>query len=89
MCNGLMRSERFQRQVIITRHAAIRMAERHISDEQLLAVIDTGETRYRDETHLWAFKQFPERGDNLICAVLVLEDAVVVKTVMHHFEIKG
>jgi len=27
----------------------------------------------------------PERCDNLVCAVLVLEDAVVVKTVMHHF----
>jgi L-asparaginase/Glu-tRNA(Gln) amidotransferase subunit D len=26
-----------------------------------------------------------DRADNLICAVLVLEDAVVVKTVMHHF----
>ncbi|MFT3777071.1 MAG: DUF4258 domain-containing protein [Ottowia sp.] len=83
-----MRSTRFQRPIIVTRHAAIRMAERGISDAQLLAVIDTGETRYRDETHLWAFKHLPERQDNLICAVLVLEDAVVVKTVMHHFEIK-
>ncbi len=25
--------------------------------------------------------------DNLLCAVLVLEDCVVVKTVMHHFDL--
>ena len=53
----------------------------------LLQVIDHGETRYRDSTHLWAFMEFPERNDNLLCAVVVLVDAVVVKTVMHHFSI--
>jgi hypothetical protein len=31
------------------------------------------------------YKQLPGRADNLICAVLVLETAVVVKTVMHNF----
>ena len=82
-----MNSVRFQRRVIISRHARLRMVERRITDGMLLQVIDHGETRYRDDTHLWAFMQFPERDDNLLCAVLVLEDAVVVKTVMHHFSI--
>ena len=82
-----MNSIRFQRRVILTRHTRLRMVERQITDEMLLRVIDHGETRYRDDTHLWAFMQFPERDDNLLCAVLVLEDAVVVKTVMHHFSI--
>ena len=63
------------------------MTERDIPEAMLLEVIDSGETRYRDDTHLWAFKDFPERNDNLLCAVVVLEDAVVVKTVMHHFSI--
>lgn len=71
----------------MTRHARDRMLERSISDAMLVAVIDTGETRYRDSAHLWAFKAFPERNDNLLCAVLVLEDAVIVKTVMHHFSV--
>ena len=53
----------------------------------LVEVIDSGETRYRDAMHLWAFKEFPERHDKLLCAVLVLEDAVIVKTVMHHFSL--
>lgn len=83
----IMFSIRFQRQIIVTRHARDRMVERNISDEILLEVIDSGETRYRDPTHLWAFKEFPERQDNLLCTVLVLEDAVIVKTVMHHFSV--
>lgn len=63
------------------------MQERNISEIILLEVIDSGETRYKDASHLWAFKEFPERHDNLLCAVLVLEDHVVVKTVMHHFTV--
>lgn len=65
----------------------MRMDERGINDTLLLDVIDSGETRYRDATHLWVFKNFSERLDNLLCAVLVLEDRLVVKTVMHHFEV--
>lgn len=84
-----MHSRRFDRPVILTRHAALRMQERNISATDLLAVIDTGETRYKDETHLWAFKHIAERDDNFVCAVLVLEDAVVVKTVMHHFSLEA
>ncbi|CBL44704.1 Hypothetical protein HDN1F_11210 [gamma proteobacterium HdN1] len=84
-----MYSQRFSRPVVLTRHAQLRMAERNISEAEVLAVIDTGDTRYKDDTHLWAFKSFSERNDNLLCAVLVLETMVVVKTIMHHFELKG
>lgn len=80
-----MHSTRFNRPVILTRHATQRMAERSITAVELLAVIDTGDTRFKDETHLWAYKHLSGRTDNLICAVLVLETAVVVKTVMHEF----
>ncbi len=79
---------RFKRPVILTRHAAQRMSERGISDADLMAVIDTGDTRFKDETHLWAFKHLSGRADNLICAVLVLETALVVKTVMHDFTLE-
>ena len=82
-----MFSVRFQLPVVISSHAMIRMIERDISEAILLEVIDFGEARYKDATHLWAFKEFPERHDNLLCAVLVLEDCVVVKTVMHHFAV--
>lgn len=82
-----MFSTRFQRPVLISSHAKISMVERNISEAMLLGVIDSGEARYKEETHLWAFKAFPARHDNLICAVLVLEDCVAVKTVMHHFTV--
>ncbi len=82
-----MFSVRFQRRIVVTHHARNRMIERSISDDMLIEVIDYGETRFRDATHLWAFKEFPERHDNLLCAVLVMEDAVIVKTVMHHFSV--
>ena len=82
-----MFSNRFQRPIVISSHARIRMVERDISEAMLLEVIDSGDTRYKDATHLWAYKEFPERHDNLLCAVLVLEDQVVVKTVMHHFSV--
>ncbi len=82
-----MQSARFDRPVIITRHAAQRMAERHVTPELLLRVIDEGQTRYSDAVRLWAWLEVPGRDDNLLCAVLVLEDAVIVKTVMHHWEL--
>lgn len=84
-----MYSTRYQRPIILTRHALQRMAERSISEAELLAVIDTGDTRFKDSTHLWAYKHLMGRADNLICAVLVLEDAVVVKTVMHDFTLEN
>jgi hypothetical protein len=80
-----MFSTRFNRSVILTRHAAKRMDERSVTAAQLLAVIDTGDTRFKDDTHLWAYKCLAGRTDNLICAVLVLETAALVKTVMHDF----
>ena len=84
-----MHSHRFDRPITLTRHARLRMDERNISEAELLAVIDTGETRYKDASHLWAFKHLAGRADNLVCAVLVLEDSVVVKTVMHHFSLEA
>jgi translation elongation factor EF-Tu-like GTPase len=82
-----MFSTRFSRPVIVTRHAQQRMQERDIPAELLLHVIDTGHIRYSDEARLWAWLEVPGRHDNLLCAALVLEQAVVVKTVMHHWEI--
>ena len=82
-----MQSLRFNRPVIITRHAAQRMVERQITPELLLRVIDEGHTRYSDDVRLWVWLDVPGRDDNLLCAVLVLEEAVIVKTVMHHWEL--
>ena len=42
---------------------------------------DEGDTRYSDETHLWAWLNVAGRDDNLLCLALFLENAVIVKTV--------
>jgi Domain of unknown function (DUF4258) len=82
-----MFSARFNRSVIVTRHAAQRMVQRHVTDELLLCVIEEGKIRYSDECRLWVWLDIPGRDDNLLCTALVLEDAVIVKTVMHHWEL--
>lgn len=84
--SSAMFSVRFNRPVVLTRHAVQRMTERRIDDVLLIRVIDEGEHRFADATHLWAWLAVPNRDDNLLCAALVLDDVVVVKTVMHHWE---
>jgi hypothetical protein len=82
-----MFSGRFNRVVVVTRHAAQRMQERDVSDALLLQVIETGQIRHSDADRLWVWLNVKQRDDNLICAVLILEDALIVKTVMHHWEL--
>lgn len=80
-------SWRLQRRVQVTRHAAQRMAVRGASDELLPTIIAAGSIRQRDPTHLWVWLDVECRADKLLRVVLVLEPAVVVKTVMHHWEL--
>ena len=82
-----MFSRRFQLEVLITQHARQRMVDRDIDDALLLDMIETGETRYKDDRHLWVFKAYEQRHDNLLCAASVIENHLIVKTVMHHFEV--
>lgn len=82
-----MFSSRFNRAIIVTRHAAQRMQERDVSAALLLEVIETGNIRNSDADRLWVWLNVSDRDDNLLCAVLVLEDALIVKTVMHHWEL--
>ena len=63
------------------------MRARNVTQELVLLIVDTGFVRYSDSSRLWAWLEVPGRADNLLCLALVLEDAVVVKTVMHHWEV--
>jgi len=80
-----MFSQRFGRPVVLTLHARRRMAERSIGEDILLKLIERGTVRHKDERRLWIAGHFPDRQDNLLCIAVVLEEAVVIKTVMHHF----
>ncbi|RCV89395.1 DUF4258 domain-containing protein [Billgrantia montanilacus] len=48
-------------------------------------MLDIGDTRYKDSMRLWIAMSVADRQDNMICAAVVLEDRLVVKTIMHHF----
>ncbi len=81
-----MLCKRFGLEIYITRHARQRMVQRCIDDEVLCDLLETGEVRYKDSVRLWVAKTVPGREDNDLCAAVVLEDRLVVKTVMHHFQ---
>lgn len=78
--------QRFGLQVDVTRHARERMVQRRITEASLSELLETGQMRYKDDTRLWIAKTLAGRSDNLVCAAVVLEDRLIVKTVMHHFQ---
>lgn len=80
-----MNSERFCRAIQLTDHANKRMIERDIDEARLLDIVETGQVKYKDDRHLWLFKGYPDRSDNLLCVAALLSSALIVKTVMHHF----
>ncbi len=80
-----MFSERFGKAIVITDHARARMTARGISESLLGDIIETGDIRNKDETRIWITKRIAGRTDNLLCVAAVVENALVVKTVMHHF----
>jgi hypothetical protein len=83
-----MRSQRFHRTIVVTRHAGQRMIERGVEKARLFDLIESGKTRYKDDVRLWIYKAYADRDDNLLCvAALLLEHTLVVKTIMHRFEI--
>lgn len=81
-----MFSGRFGLEVHVTRHARERMAQRQIGEALLEELLETREVRYKDEARFWIARAFPDREDNLVCAAVILEDKLVVKTIMHHFQ---
>jgi hypothetical protein len=82
-----MFSQRFQLPIIITGHARERMISRNMSEDLVLEIIETGVDKDAGAGHHWLHKQFADRDDNLLCVAAVIDNMLVVKTVMHHWEI--
>ena len=81
-------SQRFGKNVWITRHARKSMQKRGIDDATLERVIETGEVKRKSDVDMWIFKHIDSRQDNLICAAVVESAAVTVKTVMINWELE-
>ena len=58
------------------------MKKRGVSEAMLLDLIETGELRHATASDFWIFKHYSDRADNLVCAAILLAQAVIVKTVM-------
>lgn len=82
----MMHSLRFNLPVVLTEHAQLRMSERHIDLELILDIIESGTLKEAGGSHYWLYKDFPGRADNLLCVAAVIDNVLVVKTVMHHWE---
>ena len=81
-----MHSARFDLPVVLTEHASLRMAERNMDAALVLEIIDTGTLKDAGNGHYWLYKHLDGRADNLLCVAAVIDNAVVVKTIMHHWE---
>ena len=81
-----MNSKRFNLPVVLTEHSRQRMAERNIESVLVLEIIDSGTLKEAGGLHYWLYKQLPDRTDNLLCVAAVIDNVLVVKTIMHHWE---
>lgn len=83
-----MYSKRFLLEVRLSHHAKLRMIERNISEVTIIDLVETGTAKNKDPEHLWIYKAYKDRSDNLLCIAVVIESVLVIKTVMHHFELE-
>ncbi len=84
----MMHSSRFNLPVVLTEHARLRMTERNVDSASVLEIIDTGTLKEAGGAHYWLYKHLIDRSDNLLCVAAVIDNAVVVKTIMHHWELQ-
>ena len=65
-----------------------KVQRRGVDAPTLEQVIEEGQIKRRGESNLWVFTHIQGRSDNLICAAVVEQTAVVVKTVMINWELE-
>jgi hypothetical protein len=81
-------SNRFSCNVWLTQHAILAIQKRGLDVSTVLNLIETGDLQEKGNGHYWVHQYLPGRQDNLICAAVVIDQAVVVKTVMVNWQIQ-
>jgi len=79
-------SPRFAKNVWLTNHAIESMAKREITLPEVKQLIEKGEIQYKDNKHGWVYFAFTHRNDNLICAAIINEQAIIIKTIMINWQ---
>lgn len=75
-------SPRFGKKVWLTNHAIESMAKRKVTLDEVKTLIEEGTYQTQTQSHGWIFRHFPDRADNLVCAAVVNDQTIIVKTVM-------
>ncbi|BBP02917.1 hypothetical protein TPL01_13540 [Sulfuriferula plumbiphila] len=81
-------SQRFGKNVWITRHARQSMQHRGIDDATLEQIVEAGDIKRKDDVHLWVYMHIDGRTDNMICAAAVESEAIIIQTVMISWELE-
>ena len=75
-------SPRFGKKVWLTNHAIESMAKRNVTLDEVKTLIEEGAYQTQAQSHGWIFRHFASRADNLVCAAVVNDQTIIVKTVM-------
>ena len=51
-------------------------------------LIERGEYEKKVGNHGWIYYNFPDRDDNLVCAAIVNEQAIIIKTIMIRWQMR-
>ena len=81
-------SERFGKNVWLTNHAIESMAKRRVILLDVKNLIERGEYEKKVGNHGWIYYNFPDRDDNLVCAAIVNEQAIIIKTIMIRWQMR-
>lgn len=87
MTSNTFFSDRFNKPVILTYHAIEQMKERGVDDDTLFDLLESGQVLQKDDEHLWIYKAFQGRKDNMLCVAALERKKLIVKTVMIHWEL--
>lgn len=79
-------SARFAKRVWLTNHAIESMAKRGVTLPEVKRLIEEGQYRVKEASHGWIFHHFESRQDNLVCAAVAIDQAIIVKTVMINWQ---
>lgn len=81
-------SKRFGKNVWLTAHARESMVRRAVDLAVLEQVIECGVVKQANALNFWVYQHVEGRADNLICAAVHAQAALVVKTVMINWSLE-
>jgi hypothetical protein len=65
------------------------VAKRRVILTEVKTLIEQGTFDAKSENQGWIFHRFDDRGDNLICAAVVMSQALIIKTAMVNWRVRG